>query len=100
GAGAAAPVRFSADGRWLAFGPGNLVPVGGGAVSKVPGGATAWEWAPAGARLAVVTSHGGVALADPGEATRVLLPDGSGAGHLAWSPDGSLLAVDRANRIA
>src|SRR5213080_1300746 len=45
GAGAAAPVRFSADGRWLAFGPGNLVPVGGGAVSKVPGGATAWEWA-------------------------------------------------------
>lgn len=99
GTGAKPPVRFSPDGRWLAFGAGRVVPAAGGAVRWAFGSAVqSWQWSPVGDQLAAVTGQGGVLVATPGGQPRTLLPDGSGVGHLAFSPDGRRLAVDRAGQ--
>lgn len=99
GADAAPPVRFSPDGAWLAIGNGAVVPAVGGTV-QTPFGSpvTGWEWSPSADVLAGVTESGGVLLAGPGRGAQALLPDGSMVGHLAFSPDGSLLAIDRVGR--
>lgn len=91
---AAPPVRFSRDGRWVAFGEGTIVAATGGEVQSPLGRLSAWQWSPAADLLAGVTSGGGVVLGGPAAARRVLLPDGTGAGHVAFSPDGRSLAVD------
>jgi len=88
------PVRFSSDGRWIAFGEGTIVPAAGGEVQSPLGRLSAWQWSPAADVLAGVTSGGGVVLGGPTSARRILLPDGTGAGHVAFSPDGRRLAVD------
>jgi hypothetical protein len=94
--GATPPVRFSPDGRWLAFGKAQVVRVAGGPVQQPLGSLIrAWEWSPAEDLLAGVATHGGVQTADPGGQTVVLLPDGSRAHDLAFSPDGRRLAVGR-----
>jgi dipeptidyl aminopeptidase/acylaminoacyl peptidase len=97
--GAAPPVRFSPDGQWLAFGDGRVVPVAGGSVQQSFGSpVTAWDWSPTADLLAGVTQKGGVLIARPGSGPEALLPGGSGVGHVAFSPDGQHLAVDRAGR--
>jgi dipeptidyl aminopeptidase/acylaminoacyl peptidase len=99
GAGAAPPVRFSEDGRWLAFGDGEVVPSTGGEVQRPFGSPVqSWEWSPTADVLAGVTRTGGVTIAGPGREPSALLPGGSGVGHLAFSPDGRRLAVDRVRR--
>jgi hypothetical protein len=55
---------------------------------------SAWQWSPSTNLLAGVTPGGGVALGGPAEAPRMLLPDGTEAGHVAFSPDGRSLAID------
>lgn len=92
--GAAAPVRFSPDGRWVAFGGGAIVSAGGGDVVSPLGDVSAWQWSPSANLLAGVTPGGGVVLGGPAASSRVLLPDGTGAEHVAMSPDGRRLAVD------
>jgi hypothetical protein len=95
--GAEPPVRFSPDGRWIAFGDGQVVPAAGGVVTQPFGSSVqAWEWSAAGDVLGGVTEEGGVVIASPGGEPQTLLPDGSGVGHLAFATDGSRLAVDRA----
>ncbi|MBI2238668.1 MAG: hypothetical protein HYU54_09110, partial [Actinobacteria bacterium] len=97
---AAPPVRFSHDGRWVAFGEGTIVPATGGEVQSPLGQLSAWQWSPAKDVLAGVTSRGGVVLGGPASARRILLADGTGAGHVAFSPDGRRLAVDvRGDRV-
>jgi hypothetical protein len=97
------PLRWSADGRYLAYGGGNVVSATDG-LSKRPlgrlglgwgSGSLGWVWSPKGHRLAGVTTGGGVVVGGPGTKTRRLLPDGWGATSIAWSPNGRLLAVSR-----
>ena len=89
------PVRWSPDGRWIAFGDGRMVRANGAAARRPLGSAVAsWAWSPAG-DLAGVTNPGGVLVGGPGRPVRRLLPDGWGAGHVAFDPTGRFLAVDR-----
>lgn len=104
GSGAQAPVRFSADGRYLAYGDGSVVAVAGGSPTRPLGrlttgwlgGSPGWAWSPHGHQLAGVTSSGGVMLGGPGaHGRRLLEPSGWGATSVAWEPDGRALAVSR-----
>lgn len=92
--GAAAPVRFSHDGRWIAFAEGRIVRAAGGTVQSPLGQLNAWQWSPSTNLLAGVTPGGGVGVGGPAEAPRMLLPDGTEAGHVAFSPNGRSLAID------
>ncbi len=97
--GAAPPVRFSHDGRWMAFGDGEVVPSAGGEVREPFGSPVkTWEWSPTADVLAGVTARGGVLIAGTEHGATALLPAGSSVGHLAFSPDGRRLAVDRAGQ--
>ncbi len=93
--GARGPVRFSADGRYVAFGTGRVVSSSGGPVLRLLAGAapSSWAWLASGHRLAAVTRAGGLVLAEPGRRERPLLSDGWGAGQIALAPDGSLTVV-------
>src|SRR5262249_21520407 len=84
-------VRFSHDGRWVAF-SGGFVSARGGAVHRTAGAGT---WSPRADVLAVQTPKGGLELVGADGRTRRLLPDGWGVTTLAFSPDGATLAVSR-----
>jgi dipeptidyl aminopeptidase/acylaminoacyl peptidase len=96
---AAGPVRFSHDGRWVAFGDGSVVGAEGGTVVHPMGRAAAWQWSPTDDVLAAVTDGGGVEVGGPSQPGRSLLPEGSGVGHLAFSPDGRELAADAGDHV-
>src|SRR6266545_7752179 len=65
--GAGPPVRFSPDGRWLAFRDGEVVPSAGGAVQQPFGSPVkTWEWSPTADVLAGVSETEGVLIAGPG----------------------------------
>lgn len=97
------PLRWSPDGRYLAYGAGNIVNATTGETSRPLGklalgwgsGSPGWVWSPAGHRLAGVSANGGVVLGGPGAKTKWLLRDGWGATSIAWSPNGRTLAVSR-----
>jgi dipeptidyl aminopeptidase/acylaminoacyl peptidase len=97
------PVRWSADGRYLAYGDGAVVPATGGTPAHPLGrlqpgwgtGSPGWVWSPNGHRLAGVTAAGAVLVGGPGISRQRLFPDGWGATSVAWSPTGSSVAVSR-----
>jgi hypothetical protein len=105
-AGNVSKVRFSPDGRWLAFSrlagyrPSApvVVPIGGGAArSPLGAGILAWTWGPRGARLYGITSRGALLTAGPTGGRRVVL---GGVGRVydasfAVSPNGERAAVNR-----
>ena len=94
---AAAPIRFSPDGRWVAFGPGLVVASSGGQVEEPFGiPVRSWEWSTTSDVLAGVTAGGGLSIVAPGGVPRVLLGDGSSVRHIVFAPDGRDLALDRA----
>lgn len=88
--GARGPVRFSADGRYVAFSRG-VVAAEGAQVLRFSG-----TWAPHGHLLARITPAGGIRLSGPGLPPRRLVGDGFGAQSLAFDPSRKLLAVSRA----
>jgi hypothetical protein len=110
----ATDLRFSADGRWLAYshpvgGPGMadtatrglfVVAVRGGRVrSPLGAGVIAWSWAPGRDLLYGLTSQGAVVSASPTGRRRVVSADlGAGSAGLAAlqiTPDGRRAIVDR-----
>ena len=117
--GASPPVRFSTDGRWIAYGGGAVIPATGGNPVLVPGGARSWAWSPMDVRLGVVTPGGGLEVFSPRERApapspgggkrakasvefgqpRRILADGAGAGHLLWSPDAARIALDGPGKV-
>ena len=70
------------------------MPAAGGDVQRPAGALTAWQWSPTDDVLAGVTATGGVVAGGPDQDQKVLLHDGSHAGHVAYSPNGRSLAVD------
>jgi WD40-like Beta Propeller Repeat len=109
----AVDVRFSPDGRWLAYGrPARFVAVqsypaspvvipahGGAARAPLGGGLVAWTWAPAGERLYGLTAGGSLVTATPAGGPETVatqlgaIPDGQDP-PLGISPDGASAAVD------
>jgi hypothetical protein len=56
------------------------------------------EWSPDGQWTAIVDeAAGSLALEGPDGNPRIILPEGSTVGTVAWSPDGTLLLVERTN---
>lgn len=95
------PVRFSADGRYVAFGDGAVIPSGiRGQIAHPLGRAASWSWSARGASLAGITASGAVKLWSPGERPRSLFPSGwdkraPQGNQLTFSPSGQVLAVTR-----
>lgn len=90
------PVRFSADGRYVAYGAGEtwVVRV---AEPSVPTSLPAhlWAWSPRGHSLAIAQHDGSVAVVVPGGATDLVAPAGWDPSSFAWSPDGATLGLGR-----
>jgi hypothetical protein len=99
--GAGLPVRWSPDGRWIAFEQDSatlaLVPAAGGPVCEPLGNAiTAWSWSPSKPILVGITAGGGVVGGGPEIATKILQQDGWGAtGSPVVDPSGHLVAIAR-----
>lgn len=103
----ATDVRFSPDGRWVAYSPlvnytATGVEVvsthGGPARSPLGPGIIAWQWAPKRELLYGITRHGSLVAASPTGRRRIIsthlgLQDYAGA--IGVSPDGSGVAVNR-----
>jgi Tol biopolymer transport system component len=92
-------VRWSRDGRWIAFGAGKVVPSGGGATCRPLGRSIgSWSWSPSSDELVGVTRSGGLIIGGPERAPFPLLPSGWGAISEfgpAYDPTGRYVAVGR-----
>jgi hypothetical protein len=87
--GAAGPVKFSPDGKSIAF-SGGVVPVTGG---KVKPGSTLWR--PSATTSARITAKGGLLIG-----AHRIVKDGWGATSAAWTPQGNLVITRVAGKRA
>ncbi len=105
--------RWSSGGGWLAFQRGEnelwAVSARSGLAHELQGCQStprSWAWSPVSDRLACITTAGGLATmnADGTGRTTPSTPasdqPGSGAGGLAWSPDGRWLAFAPVEKVA
>lgn len=96
---AAAPVRWSPDGHFLAYGDGLVVAARGGTPLHLLGHPTpAWAWRPGSTMLVGITRGGGVLVGGPGRQPRRIFPDGWGAQNLLFDASGRALGVARWDR--
>jgi dipeptidyl aminopeptidase/acylaminoacyl peptidase len=92
------PVRWSPDGKWVAFGDGRVVSAEGGPARRPLGsgvGRFSWTWSPASAELAGVTHDEAVVVAAPDGRARRISPSDWGAYRVLFDPKGRTLAVQR-----
>jgi Tol biopolymer transport system component len=90
------PVRFSRDGKHIAFGDGAVVSAGGGPVTHPIGEVASWTWSPSG-ELAGVTKDGKVVVGTlKGEPSTIVARH---ATSVEFSPDSRQLAVGLDNRV-
>jgi hypothetical protein len=95
---ASPPVRFSPDGRYVAFSHAEVADLAGHSLQRPLGaGVVQWAWAP-GDVLVGVTGSGALVAGRPGARPRRLLPVGWGALGVVVSPDGRDAAVARASQ--
>ncbi len=88
-------MRFSADGRWVAYGQGTVASLDRREIVRPLGLATiAWQWVGESDTLTGITDGGGVVLGRPGQTPQSLLPNGWGANSIATARDGTI-AVSR-----
>ena len=94
------PVRWSPDGRWIAYGNGTVVPSAGGTPCEPLGrGIASWSWSPTGNELAGTTDTGALTVGGPEQPPRSLLPAGWGAtADPVFDPTGRFVAVARIRR--
>jgi hypothetical protein len=88
------PVRWSPDGRFIAFGDGAVVSARGGRVTH-PLGVVGWTWRPGSSELVGVTARGGLTVGGPGRPKRELLPERWGAGNPVFDTTGTALGLVR-----
>jgi hypothetical protein len=90
------PIRFSHDGRWVAFGSAAVVASEGGPtlhpLRGVRNAARAWAWAPRRAAIAAATAGGGIVFGGPHLRPRRIVAEGWGAQDAAFAPDGAITA--------
>lgn len=99
--GGAVPVKWSPDGRWIAFADARVVSSAGGRITRPLGlgvSRWSWEWSPRGDVLAGITGRDGVVVGGPGRPAEHLLPGRFGATGLAFDPSGDRIAVDGAGQ--
>jgi WD40-like Beta Propeller Repeat len=88
---AAPPVRFSPDGKWIAYGSGTVVSATSGSAAHALGSVASWRWAAQGHTLIGVAKDGRVLVGQPVEAPSLVLVHG--AGGAAIDPRGKNVAV-------
>lgn len=90
------PVTWSPEGRWIAFGPGNLIPAAGGRACRPLGKkASGLMWSPTGDSFVAQTEDDALWQGKPSGAKRKLLPPNWGVDSYAFDPSGRFLAVAR-----
>jgi Tol biopolymer transport system component len=94
---AAGPVRFSPDGRWIAYGSGTVVSTSSGKEAHALGNVASWSWTPDGHTLIGVAKDGRVLAGEPGATPSLVLVHG--AAGAAIDPGGRRVAVAVKNRI-
>ena len=93
------PVAWSPSGRWIASGPGDLVPAVGGPVCRpLEKRASGFQWSPTGDRFVAQTENGALWQGKPSGAKRRLLPPNWGVDSYAFHTSGHFLAVARLHR--
>jgi len=92
-----APLAFSADGAWVAYGDGRVVAAKGGSAEQPLGVVASWRWAPGGHVLVGVTKDGRVLVGSPGEEPTVIVRHGGTSA--AVDPRGRNVAVGIGNKV-
>ena len=104
GGGVQAPIRYSADGRWVGYGTGTVIAAGGGQVER-PLGATAvqapgtWAWSPQGDTMAGITRSGAIVVGQPGRLPERIEPPDWGASQILFSGPQTLVVGPRRRHL-
>ena len=97
-ANASAPVAFSPDGKWIAYGRGFVLPATGGRAQQSMGDLSFWRWAPTGHELVGVTKGGKAVIGEAGSKPSFSFTS-RGATTAAVDPRGRYVAIAVGDRL-